>query len=111
MSKSGGARVKPSKWNPGETVQETSVNAPVERAACQCPGGTINCGDWPASTSGPSSASVAGPSVRAAREDGFAVEGDQIVVIAGVPFQVAGSTNILRVATCDESLINRTDPE
>lgn len=50
-------------------------------------------------------------SVRAAREDGFAVEGDQIVVIAGVPFQVAGSTNILRVATCDESLINRTDPE
>ena len=31
--------------------------------------------------------------------------------LAGVPFQVAGSTNILRVATCDESLINRTDPE
>ena len=43
--------------------------------------------------------------------DGFAGETDQIVVIAGVPFQVAGSTNILRIAPCDESLIIRTDPE
>tara|TARA_R110002072_G_scaffold19047_24_gene70735 strand:- start:21 stop:284 length:264 start_codon:yes stop_codon:yes gene_type:complete len=32
---SGGARVKPSKVNPGETVQLTKVNSPVLRAACQ----------------------------------------------------------------------------
>ncbi|MDO5605035.1 MAG: pyruvate kinase [Paracoccus sp. (in: a-proteobacteria)] len=48
---------------------------------------------------------------RAAREDGFADETQQIVVTAGVPFNVAGTTNILRVATCDERLIYRADPE
>ena len=48
---------------------------------------------------------------RAARVYGFATEKDQIVVTAGVPFNVAGSTNILRVAPCDERLIFRTDPE
>jgi pyruvate kinase len=48
---------------------------------------------------------------RAAREYGFATAKDQIVVTAGVPFNVAGSTNILRVAPCDERLIFRTDPE
>ncbi len=48
---------------------------------------------------------------RAAREYGFATEKDQIVVTAGVPFNVTGSTNILRVAPCDERLIFRTDPE
>ncbi|WP_413874920.1 pyruvate kinase [Albidovulum sp.] len=48
---------------------------------------------------------------RAAREYGFATEGDQIVVTAGVPFNVKGTTNILRVAPCDERLIFRTDPE
>jgi pyruvate kinase len=48
---------------------------------------------------------------RAAREFGFATAKDQIVVTAGVPFNVAGSTNILRVAPCDERLIFRTDPE
>lgn len=47
---------------------------------------------------------------RAARAGGFAVETDQIVVVAGVPFNVPGSTNILRVAPCDERLIFRTDP-
>jgi pyruvate kinase len=47
---------------------------------------------------------------RAARSGGFAAETDQIVVTAGVPFQVPGSTNILRVAPCDERLIFRTDP-
>ena len=35
MSKPGGARVKPSNRKPGETVQETSVQSPVERADCQ----------------------------------------------------------------------------
>lgn len=48
---------------------------------------------------------------RAAREYGFATEKDQIVVTAGVPFNVKGTTNILRVAPCDERLIYRTDPE
>ncbi|MBJ2152426.1 pyruvate kinase [Paracoccus sp. IB05] len=48
--------------------------------------------------------------IRAARSAGFADEKDQIVVTAGVPFNVPGSTNILRVAPCDERLISRVDP-
>lgn len=48
---------------------------------------------------------------RAAREGGFAESTDQIVVTAGVPFNVPGSTNILRVAPCDERLIFASDPE
>ncbi len=48
---------------------------------------------------------------RAAREYGFADATDLIVVTAGVPFNVVGSTNIIRVAPCDERLIFRTDPE
>ncbi len=48
---------------------------------------------------------------RAARDFGFADENQQIVVTAGVPFNVQGTTNILRVAPCDERLIYRTDPE
>ncbi|MBA4492510.1 pyruvate kinase [Paracoccus sp. S1E-3] len=48
---------------------------------------------------------------RAARKFGFAEEDQQIVITAGVPFNIAGTTNILRVATCDERLINRADPE
>jgi pyruvate kinase len=49
--------------------------------------------------------------VSAARNDGFATEEDQIVVTAGVPFNVKGTTNILRVAPCDARLISRVDPE
>ncbi|MEQ6249185.1 pyruvate kinase [Sulfitobacter sp. HNIBRBA3233] len=49
--------------------------------------------------------------VRAAREEGFAGERDFVVVTAGVPFNVPGSTNILRVAPCDERLIFASDPE
>ena len=49
--------------------------------------------------------------VRAARDHGFAQETDQIVVTAGVPFNVRGTTNILRVAPCNERLIYNTDPE
>jgi pyruvate kinase len=49
--------------------------------------------------------------VRAARGRGFAEIDDHIVVIAGIPFNVPGSTNILRVAPCDERLIFRGDPE
>ncbi|QUJ78046.1 pyruvate kinase [Sulfitobacter albidus] len=48
---------------------------------------------------------------RAAREEGFATEADFVVVTAGVPFNVPGSTNILRVAPCDERLIFASDPE
>ncbi|MDP4033274.1 MAG: pyruvate kinase [Pseudorhodobacter sp.] len=48
---------------------------------------------------------------RAALSDGFATETDQIVVTAGVPFNVPGTTNILRVAPCDERLIYRADSE
>ncbi|MAU50935.1 MAG: pyruvate kinase [Roseovarius sp.] len=47
---------------------------------------------------------------RAARAQGYAEETDQIVVTAGVPFNVPGTTNILRVAPCKESLIYATDP-
>ncbi len=49
--------------------------------------------------------------VRAVRAEGFASSEDLIVVTAGVPFNVTGSTNILRVAPCDERLIYSTDPE
>jgi pyruvate kinase len=42
---------------------------------------------------------------------GYATEEDQIIVVAGVPFNVQGSTNILRVAPCAERLIYATDPE
>ncbi|MFC2968432.1 pyruvate kinase [Acidimangrovimonas pyrenivorans] len=49
--------------------------------------------------------------VRAAREHSFATDTDQIVVVAGVPFNVPGTTNILRVAPCEERLIYRSDPE
>ncbi|MGE4328031.1 MAG: pyruvate kinase, partial [Pseudodonghicola sp.] len=48
--------------------------------------------------------------VRAARSGGFATPEDQIVVVAGVPFNMAGTTNILRIAPCDERLIYTTDP-
>jgi pyruvate kinase len=42
---------------------------------------------------------------RAARDLGFATEEDRIVVTAGIPFGVAGTTNILRVAPCSEKAI------
>ncbi len=42
---------------------------------------------------------------RAARENGFASNKDKIVVTAGVPFNVPGSTNILRVAPVNEKSI------
>lgn len=48
---------------------------------------------------------------KAALAEGFAQPEDQIVLTAGVPFNVAGTTNILRVVPCDERLIFSTDPE
>jgi pyruvate kinase len=49
--------------------------------------------------------------VRAAVSQGFAEECDQITVTAGVPFNQAGTTNILRVAPCEERLIFRSEPD
>jgi pyruvate kinase len=49
--------------------------------------------------------------IRAAVADGFAEKEDFIVLTAGVPFNVKGTTNILRVAPCDERLISAVDPE
>ncbi len=49
--------------------------------------------------------------VRAATEEGFAENTDFIVVTAGVPFNEPGTTNILRVAPCDERLIYSAEPE
>ncbi len=43
--------------------------------------------------------------VRAAKASGFVDLSDQVVVMAGIPFNVPGSTNILRVAPCDERRI------
>jgi pyruvate kinase len=43
--------------------------------------------------------------VRIAKSDGFATGRDRVVVTAGVPFNMPGTTNILRVAPCDEKAI------
>ncbi|MCC0079068.1 MAG: pyruvate kinase [Rhodobacter sp.] len=48
---------------------------------------------------------------RAIRDLGMGTTEDQIVVTAGVPFNVPGTTNILRVAPCDERLIYRAEAE
>ncbi|MDA8585138.1 pyruvate kinase [Rhodobacteraceae bacterium] len=50
-------------------------------------------------------------SARTAVNEGFAELTDQLVVTAGVPFGKPGTTNILRVAPCDETLIIPADPE
>jgi len=34
-----------------------------------------------------------------ARAEGFAAHGENVVVVAGIPFGLSGSTNSLRVAT------------
>ncbi|MBK1635539.1 pyruvate kinase [Rhodovulum adriaticum] len=48
---------------------------------------------------------------RAAREGGYGKGEDQIIVVAGLPFNIPGSTNILRVAPCEERLIFNVEPE
>jgi pyruvate kinase len=50
-------------------------------------------------------------SARAARDLGYATNEDQIVVTAGLPFNVPGTTNILRVAPCEERLIFNMEEE
>lgn len=49
--------------------------------------------------------------IRAAKAEGIAGEKDMVVVTAGVPFNTSGSTNILRVAPCEERLIHNADKE
>ena len=49
--------------------------------------------------------------IRAAGQDEFVSVDDQIVVVAGVPFNKPGTTNILRVAPCEERLIFASEPE
>ena len=49
--------------------------------------------------------------VRATLSEGYATADDQVVITAGVPFNIPGTTNILRVAPCDERMIYSTDPE
>jgi pyruvate kinase len=49
--------------------------------------------------------------IRVVREHGIATENDQIVVTAGIPFNQPGTTNILRVAPCQERLIFASEPE
>ena len=46
---------------------------------------------------------------RAALKEGYAEEDDQIIVTAGVPFNVPGTTNILRVAPCSIKENSSTD--
>ena len=48
---------------------------------------------------------------RASKASGFAQEGDRIVVLAGIPFNMPGTTNILRVAPVDERAIYEGEPE
>ena len=49
--------------------------------------------------------------VRAARASGYVEPEDQIVVMAGIPFNIPGSTNILRIAPCDERKIFGSEAE
>jgi pyruvate kinase len=49
--------------------------------------------------------------VRATKSEGLADISDMVVVTAGVPFNTPGSTNILRVAPCDEKLIFAADAD
>ncbi|MBR2657359.1 MAG: pyruvate kinase [Loktanella sp.] len=49
--------------------------------------------------------------VRAAIAQGMATKEDMVVVTAGVPFNTPGTTNILRVAPCEERLIYASEAE
>ncbi len=48
---------------------------------------------------------------RAALKQGYATENDLVIVTAGVPFNVPGTTNILRVAPCNQSQLSSTDQD
>ena len=42
---------------------------------------------------------------RIALRDGFAVDGQALVIAAGMPFGIAGTTNLLRIAYVDEAAL------
>lgn len=42
-----------------------------------------------------------GKSVRVSKREEFALKGDNIVIVAGIPFGIPGGTNILHIATID----------
>ncbi|MGK7651096.1 pyruvate kinase [Roseovarius sp. B08] len=48
---------------------------------------------------------------RAALKQGYATEEDLVIVTAGVPFNVPGTTNILRVAPCNQRELSSTDQD
>ncbi|WP_420557306.1 pyruvate kinase [Roseovarius sp.] len=48
---------------------------------------------------------------RAALKQGYATEDDLVIVTAGVPFNVPGTTNILRVAPCNQKELSSTDQD
>ena len=49
--------------------------------------------------------------IRAAKSEGFATIDDKVIITAGVPFNIPGTTNILRVAPVDENLIHAGEVE
>ncbi|KRS13749.1 pyruvate kinase [Roseovarius atlanticus] len=48
---------------------------------------------------------------RAALKQGYATEEDLVIVTAGVPFNVPGTTNILRVAPCNQKELSSTEQD
>ena len=48
--------------------------------------------------------------VKAAKAYNFAKSDDKVIVIAGVPFNIPGTTNILRVAPADETQLFEGEP-
>jgi pyruvate kinase len=55
-------------------------------------------------------ASAVVSAARAAKDRGLASAEDEVVVTAGIPFNVTGTTNALRVAPCDERRILTNEP-
>lgn len=49
--------------------------------------------------------------VRAALDHGFALPQDHIIVVAGVPFNTQGTTNILRIAPCEVRQIMKVEED
>lgn len=47
-------------------------------------------------------AGMVAKAVKIALRDGFAKKGDKLVVTAGVPFGMSGTTNTLRIATVED---------
>ena len=48
-----------------------------------------------------------GKSVRIAQREKFALDGDNIVIVAGIPFGIAGGTNIMHIAKVGEDTLTK----